>query len=176
MLERIKADAAETPSRVIAAQPRDVSMRRFMERDSNHQRDDPGRDSIGGAAELLKHVVVHVEKAEMQMPADTGCVKIARVNETPWPRRKATGPAAMTTSPAARCLPSIDRQGSAYSGGRESGFTPARRGGRGPPLPAAELSTAANFIDVAVAGEAAPGSLAATQLERLLRKRRFGAW
>jgi hypothetical protein len=43
----------------------------------------------------------------MQMPADTGCVKIARVNETPWPRRKATGPAAMTTSPAARCLPSI---------------------------------------------------------------------
>jgi hypothetical protein len=110
-------------------------MRRFMERDSNYQRDDPGRDSIGRAAELLKHVVIYVEKAEMHVPAVTDCVKIARVNVTPWPRRKAIARAisrAMLASPAARCLPSMDSQDSAYSGGRESGFTPARRGGPGP--------------------------------------------
>ena len=105
MLERIEADAAKTPSRVIAAQPRDVSVRGFMERDSNDQGHDPGRDSIGRAAELLKHsrllLVVsatnpfdrlssRIQKDEMHVRAVTDCVKIARVNVTPWRRRKAT--------------------------------------------------------------------------------------
>ena len=47
-------------------------------------------------------------------------------------------------------------------------YASASRGTR--PADAAELGAAAHFIDVGVAGEAAPGSLAAAQLERLLRK------
>src|SRR5262249_20939695 len=120
MLERIEADAAETPSRVIAAQPRDVSVRRFVERDSNDQGDDPGRDSIGRAAELSKHsrlllvasatnpldwLSSRIQKTEMHVRAVTDCVKIARVNVSPTP--STPFPRTVTASPAARCLPSM---------------------------------------------------------------------
>src|SRR5262245_6178408 len=102
-------------------------MRRFMERHSNHQGDDPGRDSIGRAAELLKHLrllpvlsatnpfdrlSIRIQKTEVHVRAVTDCVKTARVNVTPWPTRKATSARAiswaMPASPAARCLPSMD--------------------------------------------------------------------
>jgi len=43
VLERIKADAAESPRGIVAAQPRDISVRRFMECNDDSQGDDPGR-------------------------------------------------------------------------------------------------------------------------------------
>src|SRR4029077_88837 len=55
VLERIEADPAEAPRRIVAAQPRDVSVRRFMERNGNNQGDDPGRGRIERAGNLFKH-------------------------------------------------------------------------------------------------------------------------
>ena len=43
VLEWIKADAAESPRGIVAAQPRDISVRRFMECNGDSQGDDPGR-------------------------------------------------------------------------------------------------------------------------------------
>ena len=67
-----------------------------------------------------------IQKAEMHVRAVTDCVKIARVNVTPWRRRKATVRAVSRTVTLAGCaMPAVD--GSAYSG-RDSRFTPTRRG------------------------------------------------
>jgi hypothetical protein len=47
--------ASSRCARIVAAQPRDVSVRRFMERDGNNQGDDPGRGRIERGGNLLKH-------------------------------------------------------------------------------------------------------------------------
>ena len=55
MLQWIEADAAEAPSRIVAAQPRDISMRRLMEGNGYNQGDDPGRGDIKCAGKLWRH-------------------------------------------------------------------------------------------------------------------------
>ena len=55
MLQWIEADAAEAPSRIVAAQPRNISMRRLMEGNGDDQRDDPGRGDIKCADKLWRH-------------------------------------------------------------------------------------------------------------------------
>jgi|SRR5215471_20229277 len=70
----------------------------------------------------------------MHVHAVTDCVKIARVNVTPWPRRKGYRPRHFPDDDrlAGCAMPAVDGTvtfywRSAYSGGRDSRFTPARR-------------------------------------------------
>jgi len=46
VLQWIEGNAAETPSRIVAAQVRNISVRRLMEGNGDDQRDNPGRGHI----------------------------------------------------------------------------------------------------------------------------------
>jgi hypothetical protein len=48
---------AQAPSRIIAAQPSNISMRCLMERNGNDQRDDPSRGRIESSGKRLRHEI-----------------------------------------------------------------------------------------------------------------------